>query len=102
MFCLCVYHNRLVEELDLKQGTVPKYSDSQSAIYLTKNQDYHERTKDIDVRLHFIREVVASKKVKVDKISTDDNPANFLTKSVSSNKFQKCMNLLGVSDLDQG
>lgn len=76
------------------QATVPMFNDSQSAI--------HERTKHIDVRLHFIRDVVASKKVSIGKISIEDKPANFLTKTVSSIKFHKCMNLIGVSDLDQG
>ena len=51
----------LVEEFGMKQETVPIYSDSQSAIHLTKNQGYHERTKHIDNRLHFIRDIVASK-----------------------------------------
>ena len=52
------------------------------------------------MKLHFIREVVVSKKVKIEKISTDDNPADFISKPVSSVKFQKCMNLISVSDLD--
>ena len=56
----------------------------------------------MDVSLHFIREVVASKRVKIVKIPIDDNPADFLTKSVTSIKFQKCMSLIGVSDLNQG
>ena len=69
---------------------------------MTKNQGFHERTKHIDIRLNFIREVVASKKVAILKIPTDDNPTDFLTKSVPSIKFQKCSSLVGVSDLDQG
>ena len=56
----------LVKELGMKQDTFPVNSDSQSAIHLTKNQGYHKRKKHIDVRLHFIREVVASKTVKID------------------------------------
>ena len=42
------------------------------------------------------------KKVKIIKVPTEDNPADFLTKLLSSIKFQKRMNLIGVSDLDQG
>ena len=41
------------------------FSDSQSAIYLTKNPMYHERTKHIDVRYHYIRDVVAEGDLKV-------------------------------------
>jgi len=32
--------------------------DSMSAIYLAKNQVYHARTKHIDVRFHFVREIL--------------------------------------------
>jgi hypothetical protein len=39
----------LVRELGIQQGGVQLYCDSQSAIYLTKNQVYHARTKHIDV-----------------------------------------------------
>ena len=53
----------LIEEMRIKQETVQICSHSQTAIHLTKNQSYHERTKHIDVRLHFVRDVVASKKV---------------------------------------
>ncbi|KAK1654004.1 hypothetical protein QYE76_071809 [Lolium multiflorum] len=38
---------------------------SQSAIYLTKDQMFHERTKHIDIKYHAIRDVVAKGKVKV-------------------------------------
>ena len=96
-----VWLKGLIEEFGVNQCTVPIFSDSQSAIHLTKIQGYHERTKHIDVRLFFIRAVISSKKVEVRKISTEENLADFLTKSVTSNKFQKCMSLLGVSDVDR-
>nr|AAM08562.1 Putative retroelement [Oryza sativa Japonica Group]AAM10749.1 Putative retroelement [Oryza sativa Japonica Group] len=40
------------------------FCDSQSAICLTKDQMFHERTKYIDVRYHFIRGVIAEGDVK--------------------------------------
>ena len=48
----------LVSDLGLQQGETVVFCDSQSAIHLTKNQMYHERTKHIDVRFHFLRKVV--------------------------------------------
>jgi hypothetical protein len=45
----------LVRELGIQQVGVPLYCNSQSAIYLVKNQVYHTRTKHIDVRFHKIR-----------------------------------------------
>ena len=49
--------------------------DSQSAINLIKNQRFHERTKHIDVRFHFIRDVIEDGAIKVVKLITDDNVA---------------------------
>ncbi|KAG8481449.1 hypothetical protein CXB51_026307 [Gossypium anomalum] len=43
---------------DLQINTV--FCDSQSAIFLTKDQMFHERTKHIDVRYHFVRDIIAS------------------------------------------
>ena len=86
----------------MKQVTVPISSDSQSAIHLAKNQRYLEKSKHIDVRLHFIRDLVMEMRIKVEKIHTDDNPADYITKSVSANKFQKYLRLICVSDLDLG
>ena len=70
-------------------------------IHLNKNQRYHERTKHIDVCLYYIREVVSSNKVVIKKVHTDNNPADFVTKPVTTIKFEKCINLIGVADLDQ-
>ncbi|GKV37119.1 hypothetical protein SLEP1_g45181 [Rubroshorea leprosula] len=51
-----------------------------SAIHLRKNTMYHERTKHIQVRYHFVQEVVSNGDVLVEKISTDENPVDMMTK----------------------
>ncbi|XP_031268665.1 protein DETOXIFICATION 21-like [Pistacia vera] len=48
----------LLAESNLTEGKVIIYSDSQSAIHLSKNPVYHERTKHVDVRFHFARDLV--------------------------------------------
>lgn len=57
---------------------------------------YHERSKHIDVKLHFVR-VVVERDVKVIKVSTTDNAINMLTKSLPTEKFRYCMKLIGMS-----
>lgn len=64
------------------------FCDSQSAICLTKDQKFHERTKHIDVRYHYIRDVIAQRNVKVCKISTHDNSADTMTKLVPVTTFE--------------
>ncbi|WVZ50367.1 hypothetical protein U9M48_001625 [Paspalum notatum var. saurae] len=72
---------------------------SQGAIYLTKGQMLHERTKHIDVRYHFIRGIIAEGGIKVRKISTHDNSAYMMTKHVSTSKFELCSSLVaGLAD----
>ena len=79
---------------DLQISTI--FCDSQSAIFLTKDQMFHERTKHIDVRYHFVRDVIARGDVVVSKVSTHNNPADMMTKSLPITKFEHCLNLVGL------
>ncbi|KAH9668944.1 hypothetical protein KPL70_021590 [Citrus sinensis] len=81
----------LLNELWLNQKTVQIFCDNQSAIHLVKNQMYHERTKHIDVKLQFIRDEVGKGTVVVSKIHTSVNPADALTKSLPTAKFEFCL-----------
>ena len=74
--------------------------DSQSAIFLAKNPAYHSRTKHIDVQYHFVRDMVESMKVLLEKVDTLENVAESLTKSVSTEKFSWCRAAMGISSLD--
>jgi hypothetical protein len=55
----------LYAELCGDDSCVNMFCDSQSAIYLTKDQMFHERTKHIDVKYHYVRDIVAQGKLKV-------------------------------------
>ena len=87
----------LVKELGIQQGGVELYFDSQSAIYLEKNQVYHPRTKHIDVRFHKISELVSSGELLLEKVHTSENAADMLTKPITIEKFKHCLNLINVS-----
>ena len=72
------------------------YYDSQSAIFLTKDQMFHERTKHIDVRHHFMRNVIARGVIAVSKISTHDHLVDMMTNSLPKAKFEHCWDLVVV------
>ena len=57
---------------------------------------FHERTKHIDVRLHFFRDIISQDVIKAEKISTLVNPADMLTKAIPVSKFEEALNLLRV------
>ncbi|KAG8486072.1 hypothetical protein CXB51_019444 [Gossypium anomalum] len=79
---------------DLQISTVS--CDSQSAIFLTKDQMFHERTKHIDVWYHFVCDIIARGDFIVSKISTHENPVDMMTMSLPITKFEHCLDLAGV------
>ncbi|XP_031263525.1 secreted RxLR effector protein 161-like [Pistacia vera] len=86
----------ILTEVNLIDGVATIYSDSQSAIHLSKNHVYHDRTKHVDVRFHFVRDLVAQGLIILKKVLTEDNPADMGTKIVTVAKFKHCLNQLSV------
>lgn len=86
----------ITSEFGFEQKKVEIFSDSQSALCLAQNSVFHESTKHIDVRLHFIRDLTANGSVIVSKIGTLKNPADILTKSVPVKKFEEGRSRLRV------
>ncbi|KAH9722805.1 hypothetical protein KPL70_006847 [Citrus sinensis] len=89
----------LISELGFKQKTVTISSDSSSAIELSKNPKYNERTKHINVRLHFIREEISSGVVSVVKIPFEVNLDDMLTKPLPAIKFMSSLNSIGLGNM---
>jgi len=58
-----------------------------SAIAMTKNPNFHSRTKYIELRHHFIRDMVSKREIRLEFITTSDQLADFLTKAVTAEKF---------------
>ncbi|GJT13377.1 retrotransposon protein, putative, ty1-copia subclass [Tanacetum coccineum] len=91
-----IWLKRLLIELGVNLRSVIVNYDNQSAINLSRNAMFHKRTKHINVRYHFIREIVKSKEIEVAKTSAKDNAADAFTKVVPGPKFKYCMKILGV------
>ena len=72
------------------------FCDSQGAIHLTKHQVFHKKSKHIDMRLHFIREILFGGSMMVNKISTEENPIDVTIKALLGDKYKNYLNLVGV------
>jgi hypothetical protein len=80
-------------------GAVELRVDSQSALALAKNPVFHERSKHIRVRYHFIRDCLAEGSIKARYISTKDQLANLLTKPLGRIKFLELCSRSGMAQL---
>jgi hypothetical protein len=97
--CQAVWLRRLLGELlNQNEEAVKLFIDNQSAIQLCKNPVFHERTKHIDTRFHFIRECVEDGKIAVEHIGTSDQLADILTKALGRTRFQDLRARIGIID----
>ena len=80
---------------------VALYIDNKSAIALMKNPTFHERSKHIDTRFHFIRECVEKRQILVEFVCTREQRVDILTKALGRVKFAEMRELLGVKNLKQ-
>lgn len=81
--------------LDVLDTTVI-YCDNQSGIHLSENLMFHDRSKHIDIRYHFIWDMVQRGAIRLRLIGTDDQVADILTKPLGKVKFLTFREQLGV------
>ena len=90
-----VIHIRgLLEEIDpsLKQSKPTViYSDSDGAIKNSRNPVFKKKLKHLPAELHYVRDQVKAKNIRVCKIPGRDNPADAFTKALGSADFIKHM-----------
>ena len=72
----------------MSDNCIELFVDNEGAIALTNNPLSSARTKHIDVRFHFIREVVRSKTISVKYVPTKEQHADILTKVLTGITFR--------------
>ena len=70
------------------------HCDSQSAIQLAKNQVFHTKTKQFDVKYHFTQKMIEDKKLI--KVNKKENLVDLLTKNLPQESLVHCHELMGV------
>jgi hypothetical protein len=92
-----VWLTRLLGELmGRKAECVELMMDSKSALALSKNPVFHEWSKHIELRYHFIRDCIEKGFIDADYINTKDQLANILTKALGRAKFLELRSRIGM------
>ena len=95
-----IYLTTFADELGFpREKPTELHSDNQGAVALSYNPELHSRTKHIDRRHFFIRELVDDLRLSVPFVRTADNLADFFTKPLKSKQFfairDRIMNVRG-------
>lgn len=87
--CEAVWLRRLLEDLNEKQtGPSIIHYDNKSAISITQNPALYGSTKHIDMRYHFIRDLVRDGTIEVTPCSTNDQVTDIFTKALPNRKHE--------------
>ena len=73
------------------------YCDNVSAVYLSTNPVQHQRTKHVEIDLHFVRDRVAIGDVRVLHVPTTSQFADIFTKGLPSSTFSEFRSTLNVA-----
>ena len=74
------------------------YCDNQSCIKISVNLVFHDRSKNIDIRYHHIRDCVQRRIMLLSYIPTEDRDADILTKALTRRKFKYHRGRIGFVD----
>jgi hypothetical protein len=91
----------LGELLGRKSEMVELKVDSKSALTLARNPVFHECSKHIDLRYHFIQNCLTEGTVSATYINTVDQLADILTKALGRVKFQELRARIGMVQIDR-
>jgi hypothetical protein len=88
----------LFTEFDLPPSIpMPIFVDNRGAIDFTFDAGYHARSKHIDIRHHFIRDIVASNEVSVHHCASEENLADIFTKPLPRLQHEEQVRKLGMT-----
>lgn len=98
--CQAIWLKRILEHLDQKQKCIIIHCDNSSSIKLSKNPVMHGRCKHIDVRYHFLRNLVSDGVVELVHCRTENQIADVMTKALKLESFCRFRDMLGVCSFE--
>lgn len=88
--CQGIWFKRILADCGMEDvKAIQIYCGNKSCIEIAKNPVHHGRTKHIDVKYHFIRDLVSKGLVKLEFFATNEQMADVMTKGLYGQKFLK-------------
>ncbi|KAL8132390.1 hypothetical protein AgCh_008039 [Apium graveolens] len=87
--------NQLLD-YSLQVDRIPIFCDNTSTIAITKNPVHHSRTKQIEIKYHFIREHVMNGTVELHFVLSEKQLADIFTKPLDESTFSRLVSELGM------
>jgi len=83
-----IWLSRMLQELGFIKNnqSTQLYCDNQGALALAGNPAHHKRSKHIDIRYHYIREMMDNGHITIHHVGTNDQAADMLTKPLKDVK----------------
>ena len=98
--CELLWVRSILKELGYPvNGSSTLFCDNKSALMLASDSVLHERTKHIEVDIHFIREKVRSGIIVPEFVSSSNQTADMFTKSVGPSLLKSSLIKLGLIDI---
>jgi hypothetical protein len=91
-----VWMKQMLKGYNVEQDVLTLYCDNLSAINISKNPIQHSRIKHIDIRHHFIRDLVEEKVVTLEHVDKEEQLADIFTKALDAKQFEKLRGKLGI------
>ena len=87
---------KVLIDYGISQDTMVVYYDNSSVIDISENPVQHSKTKHIEFRYHFIRDLVKRKIVCLEYIPTERQNADIFTKPLDRSKFETLCQVISV------
>lgn len=99
--CQAVWIRKILADVGYKQvQETVIYCDNTSAIAMARNPVQHGRCKHIEIKIHFIRDLVTEREITLEYIVTEEQRADVLTKALSLPVFEHLKKRLGITEFE--
>ena len=88
--------NILDEILVRPAQPIEMYVDNQAAVTMVNNPTFTRRTRHIEMKWHYVRDLVAQHDLVIKKIATDKNAADMFTKPMTKAKLELFREIIGM------